>query len=314
MRTPKVAGIVLNYNGKDLTLQTLESLHAMSFPALDLFVVDNGSGDGSFAAVAEAFPDVEQVRVEENRGVANGLNVGVRYVIDRDYDYLLLLNNDIEVDPEMLSEMVAVAESDKTIGCVGPKAYYYWERQVIWSAGGRICFREAVTKERGMGEVDRGQYDQTEEVDYINGCAILVRRSVMAEVGLYDPLFYLAVEDADWCMRMKRRGYRSVYAHKAVLWHMVSASTGTYKPGRTFQTGRSTAIFVRRYGSVGRRIMFLLFLAAAIPWAFVRELPSGNQGAAVAKLKGVLEGLRVPLTSPPSIDDAWAARTGGSGG
>ncbi len=300
MPDPRVAAIVLNYNGKDLTLQTIASLRGMSYPAFDIVVVDNGSSDGSHEAVQAAFPEVVALRVEENRGISFGINHGIRHALASGYDYLLLLNNDIEVDPEMLTELVRAAEGDPTIGCVGPKAYYHADRNRLWSAGGTIRFREAVTRERGMGEIDRGQFDRDREVGYVNGCAMLVPRRVMEEVGLWDPIYHVSVEDADWCMRMVRRGYRCWYAHRAVLWHMVSPTTGGYKASRTFQTGRSTAIFVRRFAGARQWISFLLFLAAAIPAAFLRELPRGNQGAAWAKLKGVLAGMRVPMTDPPS--------------
>jgi len=298
----KVAAIVLNYNGREITLQTLASLRGLRYPAVDLVVVDNGSTDGSYEAVAEAFPGAIQIRVEENRGPARGLNRGIGWALERDYDDLLLLNNDIEVDPAMLDEMMAVLESDPRIGCVGPKAYYYWDRDRIWSAGGLITFREAVTKERGMGRVDRGQYDRDREMPYINGCAMLVRREAMEKTGLWDPIYFLSVEDADWCMRMKRQGYTCHYAHRALLWHMVSRTTGVYRADKTFQTGRSTAIFVRRYARPWQWATFLLFAAAAFPVAFLRELPRGNQAAAVAKLRGILAGLRVPLTPPPALD------------
>ena len=108
----------------------------------------------------------------------------------------------------MLSELVRVAESDPSIGCVGPKTYYWADRQRLWSAGGIIRFSESVTRERGMRELDRGQYDRDREVPYVNGCAMLVRRRAHEETGLWDPLYYVGIEDADWCMRMKRQGYR----------------------------------------------------------------------------------------------------------
>lgn len=301
MPEPHVIALVLNYNGKDITLQTLGSLVEMTHPSYEIAVVDNGSTDGSYEAVAEAFPQVSQVRVEVNRGPAHGMNEGLRWALGREADYLLLLNNDIEVDPEMLTEMVRLAEQDETIGCVGPKAYYYWERGRIWSAGGILRFKESVTRERGDGEVDRGQYDRDEEVDYVNGCAMLIRRRALEETGLWDPIFFLGVEDADWCQRMKQRGYRCFYAHRARLWHMVSRTVGVYKPGRTFHTGRSTAIFVRRYANAWQWLTFLVFYSLSFPVAFLRELPKGNHKAAVTKLKGVIEGLRMPLPSPPAL-------------
>ena len=303
MSHPRVACIVLNYNGKDITLQALASLSAMTYPAFDLIHVDNGSSDGSFEAVAEAFPGVLQVRIDENRGPTYGLNRGLLAGLEGDYDYLMSLNNDIEVGPEMLTEMVRLAETDPSIGCVGPKAFYFWDRERIWSVGGIIRFKESVTKERGNKAIDRGQFDEDVEVDYLNGCAILMRRSVVDEIGIWDPIFNLAVEDADWCMRAKQRGYRCMYAHRAILYHMVSTSAGGYVARRTFYTGRSNAIFVRRYGGWFEWLTFILFSVAGLPLAFLRELPKRNQGAAAAKLRGIFAGLREPMTAPPQVDD-----------
>jgi GT2 family glycosyltransferase len=296
----RVAGIVLNYNGRDVTLQALASLRQMTYPAFDLLVVDNGSTDGSTAAIAAAFPDVFQVRTEENLGPAGGCNLGIVWALERGYPYLLLLNNDIEVDPEMLSVLVAAAEADPTLGAVGPKAYYYGDRNRIWSAGGILQFRESVTRERGQNEIDRGQYDRDGEVDFVNGCAMLVRREAFEQAGLWDPIYRLSVEDADFCLRMKQHGLRCWYTHQARLWHMVAFATkGVYKAGKTFHTGRSTMIFVRRYATAAQRLRSFLFMLLALPAAYLRELRHGNQAAAVAKARGFLAGLRAPLTEPP---------------
>jgi hypothetical protein len=301
MSNPRVAALILNYNGREVTLQALGSLVQSDYPALDLVVIDNGSTDGSSTAIEEAFPQVIVLRVAENHGPANGCNTGMRWALDRGYDYQLILNNDIEVASDFVSQLVAVAESDLGIGCVGPKGYYYWDRERIWSAGGILRFKESVTKERGEGEIDRGQYDRDEEVDYVNGCAMLVRRQAIEAAGFWDPIYFLSVEDGDFCMRVKREGYRCFYAHRAKLWHMVSQSTGGYKPGKTFQTGRSSAIFVRRYANPWQWFTALLFIAAALPVAFVRELPRGNTAAVMAKAKGFWTGFRVPMTPPPTV-------------
>jgi len=304
---PSVAAIVLSYNGRDIVLDALASLTQMDYEPLELVLVDNGSTDGTCEAVEAAFPGVTRIRVDENHGISWGINHGIRYAMAEGHDYLLLLNNDIEVDPAMLRELVAVAENDPTVGCVGPKTFYYWERDRLWSAGGKLRFRESVTYERGMGEVDRGQYDRIEEVDYVNGCCMLVPRRVMQQVGPWDPLYFICVEDADWCMRMKRAGFRCMYTHRALLWHMVSRSTGGYRASRTFETGRSTVIFVRRYASPWEWCRFLFFQALALPAALVRELVHGNAGAAVAKAKGLWAGLRLEMTSPPTFEQTGQA-------
>jgi GT2 family glycosyltransferase len=297
---PRVAAVVLNYNGRDVTLDALASLTRMTYPSCRLLVVDNGSTDGSYAAIAGRFPQVEQVRTERNLGPAGGVDLGLEWALAREFDYVLVLNNDIEVAPGFLSALVEAAEADPTLGCVGPKAYYHAEPEVIWSAGGRIAFREAVTRETGEGEVDRGQWDRDREVPYVNGCAMLIRRAALEAAGLWDPTFFLGVEDADFCMRVRRAGYRCGYAHRARLWHRVSHNLGTYRAPRTYNTGRNTALFARRYARPWQWVTVVGFFAASLPVAFVRELFRGNQKAVVAKLRGFLAGLKAPLPPPPA--------------
>ncbi len=299
MTHPKVACIVLGYNGRQITLESLAGLSRMSYPNFELIYVDNGSTDGSCEAVAEAFPQVIQVRVEHNHGPTGGLNAGLKACLQGDYDYFLSLNNDIEAHVDMLTELVRAAEADPNAACVGPKTFYYDDRERIWSAGGILRFREFVTRERGMGKLDRGQFDRDQEVDYINGCAILMRRSMVERAGIWDPLFNFAVEDADWCMRAKKLGGKCLYAHRALLWHRVSYTAGAYTARRTFYTGRANALFARRYGGPWQWLTVLAFSAVALPLAFLRELPKGNHGAAVAKVRGLWAGLREPLTDPP---------------
>jgi GT2 family glycosyltransferase len=301
---PRVAAIALNYNGRDVTLQALASLTAQDYAACDVVVVDNGSTDGSEDAIRAAYPSVTVVRTEKNLGPSGGGNLGFRWALDHSYDYALILNNDIEVAPDFVRQLVAVAESDPRIGIVGPKAYYFWQRDTIWSAGGRLRFAEAVTSERGMGLVDRGQFDVDDDVEYVNGCAMLVKRAVFEQIGLWDPSYQLCFEDADFSLRARRAGWRIRYAHLAKLWHMVSTSTGGYVPAKTFHSARSTALFVRRFATPGQRLAARLMMALAVPVAFLRELPKGNQAAALAKIRGYREGFSVPMPDPPRWERA----------
>jgi len=300
-RLPTVLAIVLNYSGRKMTLATVASLLALDYPELGILVVDNGSTDGSDAAVAEAFPSVRRLRTEVNLGISGGLNLGFRVGLDEGWNYLMPMNNDVEVASDLLRELVKSAESEPSIGCVGPKCYYFFgDRNRLWSAGGELRFREAVTRERGMGELDRGQYDRDGEVDYVNGALMLIRSAAMRATGLFDPIYHVSVEDADWCVRMKRAGFRCWYAHRARIWHMVSPTTGGYTAGRTFRTGRSTAIFVRKNAGLLGWAGFIFWTALAIPAALLRELPRGNAAAVLAKLRGVIAGLRVDLEAPPA--------------
>ncbi len=295
---PRVLGIVLSYNGLELTLQTLGSLLASTYPSLDLLVVDNGSTDGTSDAVAAKFPNVQVLRTEINLGISGGLNQGFQWGLERDYPYLMPMNNDIEVAPDLVSELVGAMTREPLYGCVGPKCYYWADRKRIWSAGGRLGFREAVTRERGMGQLDRGQFDREEEVDYVNGALMLIRRQALIATGLWDPIYQVGVEDADWCWRMRLGGWKCGYVPRAVLWHMVSPTTGGYRSSRTFRTGRATAIFVRRFAGPLGWMSYLGWSALALPAAWLRELPRRNTAAVWAKYRGAWEGLRLRL--PPS--------------
>ncbi|HET9765240.1 MAG TPA: glycosyltransferase family 2 protein, partial [Thermoanaerobaculia bacterium] len=285
---PRVAAIVVNYDGKEVTLDAVASLRRMRYPRFDLVVLDNGSRDGSVEALAAAFPDLRQLRLAENRGSSSGYAAGFRWAFANGYDYALLLNNDVEVEPDLLDELVAAAERDPRAGAVGPKCYFHGEGKRLWSAGGMLRFREAVTRERGYGELDRGQFDEETAVDYVNGCAILVRRAAAEAVGGWDPLYFICVDDADFCTRLARAGWHCLYAPRAVLYHRVAWTTGGYTPGRNFQLGRSSALYVRRYGHALQKARFWAFALAALPVGWLRELPRGNQAAAVAKLRGAL--------------------------
>ena len=300
---PSVAAIVLNYNGREVTLLALESLLQMQYPDFQVVVVDNGSTDDSEKVIGEAFPEVPILRTDENLGPAGGANLGLRWSLEEGFDFALVLNNDIEVDPRMLSELVEAALDDERIGCVGPKELYHGDRQRIWSAGGMLRFREAITNERGCGQMDVGQFDETLEVDYINGCAMLIRSDAVRRTGPMDRDFHLGVEDADFCTRMKALGYRCLYAPQAVLWHMVAYTAGVYTPRRTFFTARSTALYVRRHANAFQWASSLLFIVASLPIAFVRELLRGNQAAVISKVRGFWEGFRIPLGDPPTWDD-----------
>lgn len=297
--TPRVAAVVVSYNGREVVRQAVASLRRMTYPAFDLVVVDNGSTDGTREALRAEFPGLEVLRVEENRGSAAGYHFGFNWAFARAYDYVLLLNNDLEVEPNLLDELVRAAECDPTIGCVGPKCYYHADRRRLWSAGGILRFREAITRERGMNQIDLGQFDEDAEVDYVNGCAILVRRAAAEATGAWDPLFFICVDDADFCTRARRAGFRSVYAHRAVLYHMVALTTGPYTAPRNYQWGRSTAIYVRRYANRWNWLTFLAWTALAIPAALAREALRGNARAVVAKLRGLWAGLRLKLPLPP---------------
>ncbi|MBP2676799.1 MAG: hypothetical protein H6Q84_3639 [Deltaproteobacteria bacterium] len=203
---PLVYVVILTWNGREDTLECLRSLVPVWNDRVMGLVVDNGSSDGTAEAVRSRFPGMEVIETGENLGYAGGNNVGIRHALDRGADYVLLLNNDTVADPPFLKEMLAVAGGSERIGFVSPK----------------ICFLDPPD----LLERDRGQYDQTTEIDRPCGCAVLVSRRLCREVGLMDDQLFLYGEEVEWMLRARKRRFKACLAPKARVWHKVSASIG----------------------------------------------------------------------------------------
>jgi GT2 family glycosyltransferase len=217
MNSAKVTVIIVNWNGKAVTLDCLASLQQVRYPAMHVSVVDNGSSDGSVEAIRGQFPAVEVLALGQNRRFAGGNNAGIQKALDAGADFVLLLNNDTVVDPDFVTALVGRFQQEKRCGMVVPKIYYHQTPDLLWYAGGEISFWTGTMRHRGIREVDRGQYDSAVETGYATGCCILTSREVISRTGVLDESFFIYGEDADWSMRIRRAGYRILYNPGACL-------------------------------------------------------------------------------------------------
>jgi len=225
MTLPRVALIILSWNGKADTLACLASLARIDYPNPWLIVVDNGSSDGSAEAVREAYPGVTLIENGANLGFAEGNNVGIRHALDHGADHILLLNNDTEVAPDFLTALVDAAERGGA-GVYGPKIYYHAEPERIWCAGNDWTGWPGGFRQVGDGEPDGPAFGSETETDYIIGCALFVPAEVFRTVGLLDPAFFLTYEETDWCYRARKAGHRCVVVPRSRIWHKVAVSMG----------------------------------------------------------------------------------------
>ncbi len=291
MSSPLVCGVILNLNGKELLLETLASVQQMTYPNLKIIVVDNGSTDGSQSAVRAQYPEAILLENGKNLGFGEGNNMGIRYALAHGADWVFLLNNDILVDPDLLTQLMSAAVSDSRIGILGPKIYYQAQPEVFWYAGGRINFFTGLTSHRGIRETDRGQYDRIEDTDYITGCAMLLRRQALEKVGLFDPVYFpIYSEDADLSVRVQRAGYRLVYVPRAKMWHKVSAfSGGGLTPFKTRLKVEHSLIFFKRHAK-WYHWLTMPWCIAGLALVFVgKELMKGNFGIVSALLRGFVK-------------------------
>ncbi len=291
---PRVAILILNWNGIPDTLETLESVSNLRYENVETFVVDNGSTDHSCEAIATTFPEVHLIVSPENLGVAGGRNFGLQAILRHpEIDYVLFLDNDVTAKPTLLDTLVAAAEARSEIGILGPIVYYRDDPKRIRSDGVAIVFREVTAKSPAKNRIEKGNRPEgVKQVDAINGCCMLIKRRVLETIGQFNPAYFMVNNETEFCYRAGRNGFHSAVVTHAALWHKVSASTGYgYAPGRAYYTGRSTILFLKEYGRPWHWASTLACAALSLPLAYLREWRRGNQHAVVMKFKGYLDGL-----------------------
>ncbi len=263
---PRVAIVVLTWNGRNLTMECLASLASLEYANAEVIVVDNGSSDGTADAVRAAYGDrVTIIENAANLGFAGGNNVGIRRALEKGADCVLLLNNDTVVDPALVGRLVDAITASEHIGIVGPKIYYASPPDRIWFAGGEVFLWRGVSRHIGIREKDTGQCDAVRDVDYITGCALMADRGVFEAIGYLDTSYTAYYEDVDFCMRARRAGFRVVYAPTGKVWHKISSSTGgQLGAAKVSRKLASTFRFFGRYASWYHWATIPFFFAADV--------------------------------------------------
>lgn len=213
--------IVLSWNGETYLPDCLNAVMAQSHAPHEVILVDNASTDGSVELVAANFPQVRIIYNDENLGFAGGMNVGLKEATG---DIAVLLNQDTVVREDWLAELVKAMETDERIGIAGCKILYP-DGQTIQHAGSYLEYPLGLAHHYGYGEPDQGQWDEQQEVEYVTGAAMAIRREMLERIGYLDGDFFPAYfEDADICFRARQAGYKVVYIPTAILLHRESAS------------------------------------------------------------------------------------------
>jgi GT2 family glycosyltransferase len=232
----RIAAVVLSWNGREDTLACLRSLEGED---VDVIVVDNASTDGS----AEAVSGVELIRNEENLGYAGGMNVGIRAALDRGADAVLLLNNDVEVEP---GAPAALAEAAAGAGAVCPVVVFADDPARVWYAGAELDPR------RGYQGRHRTSLEGVGETERICGAAVLIPRQALERVGAFDEQLFAYVEDADWSLRAREAGLPLRVIPVARVRHKVSASTGGEgSPDALYYSVRNLLTVCERHAPLG---------------------------------------------------------------
>lgn len=239
--------VLVTYNGKEYTEKCIQSILASTYKNFRIVLIDNCSADDTPEYLKSKFKDeIDVICNSDNLGFAEANNIGVNYGMKYDPRYILLLNNDTEIDPLMLEDLVKKAEENSNAVIV-PKIYYYAERNRIWYAGGVLNKKKGRTDHIGIAEIDKGQYDEAKTVGFASGCCMLIPVDIYKQIGLFDAKYFMYYEDADFSARVIRNNYKILYEPAAKLWHKVSSTSGSgTSKFQVYYTSRNRLYFITR--------------------------------------------------------------------
>jgi len=255
-------------------VECLTSLKKLSYHNFRVVVIDNGSTDGSVPQIRHAYPAVSIIEAGKNLGFAGGCNLGIREALRGDVEYVWLLNNDTTVDSGALGAMVAKAEADPKVGAVGSAIYSTVDpKQLLGWGGGYINFWLGRSRHFLSSVPDN-------EIEFLTGASLLLRRSALESVGLLDEGFFMYWEDGDYCFRLRRAGWTLAVAGNSLVWHKEQGSVGKKSALLDSYFNRSATRFFARHApipiisigaGIGLRIAKRIFMGdwkrARVVWA-----------------------------------------------
>jgi GT2 family glycosyltransferase len=288
--TEQACAVVVNWNRRDDTLECLTSLYAATSVG-HVIVVDNGSTDGSAAAIHERFPDATVLQPGRNLGFAAGSNLGAQYFLEQTpYGFLFLLNNDLVIAQDTVERLVDNASASRAIGVTVPKIYYTTPSNQLWYAGGYIDWRKGTCEHYGFGQRDKGQFDQQRDVSFACGGAELVKREVVERLGLFQEWYYMFEEDVEFSIRVQRADYAIRYVPTALAWHKVGASAASR--GNAFvwyYLIRNRLYTMRAHANWHQWLGFWTYLPLLCVWKSLWYALQGQPAVASAIARGVLD-------------------------
>jgi len=259
LTNPKVAIIILNWNGSKDTIECVDSVKNIDYPNFEILIVDNGSTDGSQDLFRIKYPSIAMIENRRNLGFAEGNNVGIKHALKKGTDYVLLLNNDTIVARDFLDKLVDHAKKDSKTGIFGPKIYWHNEPNRIQSVGASINLwgsKDLISLWNGKDlliwkrdryyPIDKGQFEDVREVETLSGAALLVKKEVIEKTGFLWNEYFASFEDTDWCLRARREGYKVVVVPTSKIWHKTGSATRGNEGIAFYYQTRNRFLFAKR--------------------------------------------------------------------
>jgi GT2 family glycosyltransferase len=254
-----VSILLVNHNNNLFTIDCLRSLTQQTYPNIEIIIVDNGSKYETYLDLKKQIQEfnsklkIELIRSDRKLYFSGGTNKELK---EAKGDYICLLNNDTEVVPDFIEKSIEYLEKNDNIGMMCSKILFFEDKRRIWYAGAYLNPRSRdFTYHIGLNQIDKGQFDEITETGFANGAALFTTRKVVDEIGLWDEIYFMYVDDLDWNYRAKKKGYKLLYFPKTVAYHKVSLITKENKlgyrgnPFQIYLYTRNKIIFVLKHYS-----------------------------------------------------------------
>lgn len=251
-----VAIVVLNWNGAEDSIACLKSLEALTYDDFRVIIVDNGSSDDSLTALRtyRAPYRLELIETGRNLGYAGGNNVGVRRALELGVRFVLVLNNDTIVAPDLLDQLMAATLRCPDAGVFSARVMYFDEPDRVWFDGASWNEANLTLEWPGQGKLESELPSSDHDTDYSCGAALFFRAEVAEQIGLLDESFFLVWEEVDWCFRARKAGWRNVVVAGAKVWHKIGVSFGSESsPLRTYFSVRNGLLWFSRHATASAR-------------------------------------------------------------
>jgi len=242
--------IIVNWNNYFDTKECINSLRLSSYPVTKIILVDNASTDGSAERLRETYlqdAKVYYIQNEMNLGFAGGVNKGIKHAIRQSADYVFIINNDAIVDKDCIKILYSAMKDDPCIAIAGPRIFYYHAPQRIWQGGGYFSKLKTGVVIPEKGKLQTESPLLVRQVSFLTGCAMLIKTKVFEKIGFFDEDFFFYAEDADFCLRAKRAGFKLLYVPSAKVWHKIkNISQERTTPFCMYHLARSRLVFLRK--------------------------------------------------------------------
>lgn len=218
--------ILVSYRNADLTIECVRSILSCNDPSIHIVIVDNNSPDDTFVTLKKELSGIHNVKLilsKANNGFSAGNNIGIKYSLKQGADYVMLLNNDTVIDPDMID--ILKNKCDRYT-VASPKMYYYDSPQRIWFAGGKYLKKSGRYIHIGENQMDSPEHSKSIRCDFLTGCCMMISSQTIRDVGLLSEEYFMYIEDIDYSLRLKKNHVRMIMIPDAKLWHKIGASSG----------------------------------------------------------------------------------------